>query len=33
MGKAASDYVLGKYTPQRETGDIVGFWQKMIGAD
>lgn len=31
MGKAASDYVLGTYTPQRETEDVVGFWRNMLG--
>ena len=30
MGKAASDYVLGTYTQQRETEDIVGFWRNML---
>ncbi len=30
MGKAASDFILATYTPQRETEDIVGFWRSML---
>lgn len=30
MGKAASDYILSTYTPEREARDIVGFWRDML---
>ncbi len=33
MGKAASDYVLGTYTPEREAEDIAGFWRGMLASN
>lgn len=33
MAKAASDYVLKTYTPQREEQDIINFWSDIIAAD
>lgn len=32
MGKAASDYVLSTYTPQRETEDVISFWRNIVPA-
>jgi hypothetical protein len=33
MAKAASDYILKTYTPQREEQDIINFWSDIIAAD